>query len=79
MLSCTVVGKGTTIKKGEYNGRAYEHRKLYVSYADPDTLGERVEVFNVKPGVSDLAAFSPGDKCALDFDRYGRLAAVYTV
>ena len=74
-MTVKVIGVGT-LRSGNFNGKAWEHRKLYVSYPVNGIKGEKVEALTIRPVVSELVGIEPGQKLELDFDRYNNVCSV---
>lgn len=69
------------LSEGEYNGRPYSHRTIYVSYEDKQFVpaGVCVERFKVSTAVNDLSGVSVGDDLDVSFNRFGRIIDVKEV
>lgn len=69
------------LSEGEYNGRQYSTRTLFVSYEDSARVssGKCVERFKVSSSVSDLSDIKVDSDVDVQFNRYGRIIDVKEV
>lgn len=65
------------IKSGNYQGRDWSNRQLYVRHCTPanGVTGEQVEVIKV-PVTIDVSGFKLGDTYDVYYNRYGKVDSV---
>lgn len=76
-----VVGK-TDLRSGEFEGRKWAHRKLYVVHPDGQINGlegEVAEALKIPENVSTLSDVSIGRNIDVEFNRYGKVSAIRLV
>lgn len=67
----------TDVRSGEFDGRRWSHRKLYVTYPDPnvaDLTGEICEPMKIAPNI-DVPG-KPGDMLEITFGRRDRVESI---